>query len=75
MAKIIFEDKDGKKFEIWLRAAYSKIKTQKRLKEILDKSIASQSPQIADALNKKSYMDTMRYFGILNKTIFLGKEN
>jgi hypothetical protein len=76
MPKILFQDKDGQTFIIGLRGGYSHIRSQKKLKEILDNSITSgyqQHHNLQEALRKKSYMDVMRYFGMLSTSKRLEK--
>jgi hypothetical protein len=61
-----FVDKDGQKFNIWLRGAYAYIKSAKKLREVLDNSINAKPQNMREALHKKNYMDVMRYFGIMS---------
>jgi hypothetical protein len=65
---ILFEDKDGRKFKIWLRGAYSHIRSQKKLKQILDNSILNQNIVLINPLQSKTYMEVMRYFGMISKS-------
>jgi hypothetical protein len=61
-----FIDKDGQRFDIGLRSSFANIKSASKLREILDNSINSKPEDMREALQKKNYMDVMRYFGIIS---------
>jgi hypothetical protein len=70
-----FRDKNGKRYNIWLRAHFSYIRSATKLREVLDNSINTIKPDnLRTALQNKPYMEVMRYFGIITKSTYLKEE-